>query len=388
MKKRNPDKIRFSIIQLTFWCSWCSFTSFAAMYFQDKGLTESQIGLAISLSTCGGIFGQFFWGFMCDRFRTIKKNFILANILIWLSVMSFLFIKTPFFIIIMMFALGFSQVPQPSILDTWILKKLPDNEEEYGHIRLWASAGYGVFALIFGWVINKFGFRSMFIATSFFIGTTLIFAFRSEDAYDSRNKVRLKESFKILFSNREYLFFIFICFTIGLAFRTTHLLLPLIMNNVKGNSGHLGFAYFIGLMAEIPVLILSKKFAKRFKVLTLIAFSCVLFTVHFIILYLTQSPFMVIVSMVAQGLAFGNYLPVVRLFVYETAPEDLRTSAQTFQDAITSSLTAVIGSAAGGIIIQNYGVGTVLLIGIGLLVFSLSVIIFKIAVLHGNKNFR
>lgn len=386
MKKRNPEKFKFSIIQLTFWCSWCSFTSFAAMYFKHKGLTESQIGFAISLSTAGGILGLFFWGFLCDKFRTIKKNFILANILIWAAVMSFLFLNSPLPIIMMMFILGFSQVPQPSILDTWILKKLPDKEEEYGHIRLWASVGFGIFALIFGWIINKSGFKTMFIATTFFIAITLFFAFRSEDADEGRDKISLKKSFKALFTNRKYLFFILICFIIGLAFRTTHLLLPLIIDSVKGNSGHLGFAYFIGLMAEIPVLIASKKFAKQFKSLTLIAFSGILFLIHFIILYLAQNAFLVIVSMIAQGLAFGNYLPSVRLFVFENAPKELRTSAQTFQDAITSCLTAAIGSAAGGVIIQNYGIRTVLFIGMGLLVLAVSIILLKIVFMCKNRR--
>lgn len=139
-------------------------------------------------------------------------------------------------------------------------------------------------------------------------------------------------------------------------------------------------------MAEIPVLIASKRFAKQFKSLTLIAFSGILFLIHFIILYLAQNAFLVIVSMIAQGLAFGNYLPSVRLFVFENAPKELRTSAQTFQDAITSCLTAAIGSAAGGVIIQNYGIRTVLFIGMGLLVLAVSIILLKIVFMRKNRR--
>ncbi len=385
MRKRDPDKTKFSIIQLTFWCSWCAFTSFAALYFKKRGLSDAQTGLAISLSTLGGILGQFVWGFLCDKFHTIKKNFIAANLLIWAAILSFLFLNSPSWVLILMFILGFAQVPQPSILDTWILKKLPGKEEEYGHIRLWASAGFAVFALSFGWAIRYWGFNIMFITASFFILMTLLVTMSLADAPEKDNHQNsLRKSFKELFNNKRYLFFIMVCFIVGLAFRTVHLLLPLIIDHVKGNSSDLGLAYFVGVITEIPMLLASKKLSKKFEANTLIFFSVLLYIVQFLILIMAGSPLLVFAAMVAQGLAFGNYLPSVRLFVYENAPQTLRTSAQTLADAICSSLTAVIGSAAGGLIIENYGVKTVLIIGLGLL--TLAGIILALDILRKRKR--
>jgi PPP family 3-phenylpropionic acid transporter len=100
--------------------------------------------------------------------------------------------------------------------------------------------------------------------------------------------------------------------------------------------------------------------------------------IQFVLLIIAKNPFMVFIAMFAQGLAFGNYLPSIRLFCYENAPVNLRTSAQTLADAICSSLSGVIGSAAGGIIIENYGVKAVLLIGIGLLVLSFGILLINI----------
>lgn len=379
MKKRNHEKLKFSSIQLTFWCSWCAFTSFAALFFKDKGLSESEIGFALSLSTLGGILGQFVWGLLCDKLRTIKKNFIAANIMILAVILSFLFIRSTIWVLVLMFLLGFAQVPQPSILDTWILKKLPGKEEEYGHIRLWASAGFAVSALTFGFMIRQFGFNIMFIAATFFILLTLFVTTRLADASeDNKTHEGLKKSFKALFTNKRYLFFISVCFIIGLAYRTAHLLLPLIIDHVKGTSWDLGLAYFFGVITEIPMLLASKKLSKKYKSNILILFSVVLYMIQFALLIIAKSPFMVLVAMFAQGLAFGNYLPSIRLFVYENAPENLRTSAQTFADAICSSLSGVIGSAVGGIIIENYSVTAVLMIGMGLLVLALIILLINI----------
>ncbi|HBR02166.1 MAG TPA: hypothetical protein DD738_06120 [Ruminiclostridium sp.] len=376
MKRKKNEKLKFSFIQLTFWCSWCAFTSFAALFFKSIGLSKPEIGFALSLSTLGGILGQFIWGFLCDKLHTIKKNFMVANLIILASILSFLVIRSTLWVWVMMFVLGFAQIPQPSILDTWILKKLPGKEEEYGHIRLWASLGFAVSALIFGLLIRQFGFTVMFIAASFFISITLLVSFRLEDASeDLRSGKNLKKSFKTLFTNRRYIFFIAVCFIIGLAFRTVHLLLPLILDNVKGTSWDLGLAYFFGVITEIPMFLASKKLSKKYRSNILFLLSVLLFILHFVLLILAKSPFMVITAMFAQGLAFGNYLPAIRLFVNENAPDDLRTSAQTFADAICSSLTGVIGSAAGGIIIERHGVNTVLFIGTGLLSLAFCILL-------------
>jgi predicted MFS family arabinose efflux permease len=199
----------------------------------------------------------------------------------------------------------------------------------------------------------------------------------SDAANDECKQESLIKSFKALVSNRRYIFFVIICFIIGLAFRTIRLLLPLIIDSVKGDSGDLGLAYFFGVIMEIPMFLASKKLTKKFKPNILILISVILYLIEFLILIIAASPFMVMVAMIAQGLAFGTYLPSVRLFVYENSPENLRTSAQTLADAIYSSLTAVIGTAAGGIIIEKYGVKAVLFIGIGLLSLALIILIIS-----------
>lgn len=387
MKNGNPEKLKFSLIQLTFWCSWCAFTSFAALYLRKRGLSEGDIGLALSLSTLGGLCGQFFWGYLCDRFNTIKKVFITANIMILAAILSFLFIKPVFLIMAMMFLLGFAQIPQPSILDTWILRKLSQNKTDYGHIRLWASVGFSIFALSFGWAIQHFGFSIMFIAASVFIFITVFLTSRVFDMPDKEySGSNIRTALKKMLSNKKYLFFVMLCFIIGLAFRTIHLLLPLIIDKVNGNPKDLGLAYFLGIIFEIPMLAASKRLSDKLNVYILLLVSVLLYILQFIILLYAKSPLMVIIAMIAQGLAFGNYLPCIRLFVYEASPENLRTSYQTIADAISSSLTAVIGSAAGGVLIEKHGVKTVLIIGICLLLTALIILLLKIITSKWHKK--
>jgi len=374
-------KIRFSLLQFTFWCSWCAFTSFVALYLKTEGLSQSQIGFALSVNTLSGIMGQLVWGFLCDRFGTIRRIFLAANVMIAIVILSFLLFKGTTATLLLMGLLGFAQIPQPSILDTWILKKLPNREKEYGSIRLWASIGFALFALGFGTIINLLGFAVLFIAPTVFIMASLILAWTLEDI-DRRDggagSMRLKSAFKELAANKGFLYFIAVCFTIGLAARTTHLLLPLIIEAVEGTSFHLGLALFITGVAEIPMLLLSKRLSKRFKPQSLVLLSVLCYGVQFALLFHANSLFLVFVAMAFQGLAFGNLLPSVRLFVYKETPESLRTTAQTITDAIYSSLAGVIGSAVGGIIIQKSGLPTLIMVCLGLITIAFLALCLKI----------
>lgn len=373
MRKTQTDypdikalKIKFSILQLAFWCSWCAFTSFAALYFKHEGMSDSQTGFALSLSALFGIPGQAVLGFLCDRCRTVKKIFFSANIIIWVVVLSFLFIRSPIAVMILMSILGFTQVPQPAILDAWILKKMPGREDDYGHIRLWASFGFAASALLFGRLIGYFGFTVMFVSASIFLLITLVVSLSvpdvSADYSRESGRKHIKDEYMEIARNRPFLFLLIIGFIIGLAARTTHILLPLILEKVNGNAANLGTALFLTGIAEIPMLIASKRLLKRFQALSLILISVFLYLGQFTLLYFAQSPTLVFFAMILQGLAFGNYLPSVRLFVNNNAPGNLRTSAQTLTDMITSGLAGMIGSAAGGVIIQNSGTQAVILL--------------------------
>ena len=374
-----PFKIKFSVLEFTFWCSWCAFSSFAALFFRHRGLSEGQIGLALSFSTLAGILGQLFWGTLCDRKDKIKGPFMAANLLIGLTTLAFIPFRHPLIIFCLKALLGFAQVPQPAILDTWVLRSLKDQEKQYGHIRMWASLGFGLFAFLFGRLLEFTGFSALFIASSIFIGLTLFMSSLTGDVprdNSGNKKDGLLKSFKKLIRERRYRFFIGVCFLIGLSARTVHLLLPLLVEKAGGTSRDLGLALFFGIITEIPMLLLSKRLAARFNSRVLIGLSVLLYLGQLGFLLFASSPFFIYVAMVLQGLAFGNYLPSFRLLIYESSPEELRTSAQTLGDSLCSSLTAVIGTAAGGFVIESHGVTPVLIGGLVLLGIALILLFF------------
>lgn len=67
-------------------------------------------------------------------------------------------LPAPFFVLLMV---ALSSAPIPPMLDTAVLKILPDTSR-YGELRIWGAIGFGSFAFATGFVIDSFGVGSNF----------------------------------------------------------------------------------------------------------------------------------------------------------------------------------------------------------------------------------
>ena len=57
--------------------------------------------------------------------------------------------------------LGFIQLPMATIMDTWILKYHHDTPGDYGPIRAWGSFAYAIFVVLYGGMLERYGFFIM-----------------------------------------------------------------------------------------------------------------------------------------------------------------------------------------------------------------------------------
>lgn len=372
--------LKFSFLQFTFWATWCSFFSFAGMYLIHNGYGYSFVGAAISAAICCGIAGQVFWGFLCDRLQSVKKVFILANILMLLVVLTLIHPKSPLQTLISIGFLGFCQMPQPAILDSWILKKNAETPLNYGFIRMWASIGFSCFGWIVGLSIARAGYWVMFAFAGAFVAGTVAVSLLCSDAAGAGENLRLRNmcrSYGRLIKNKAYLLFLIACFLIGLGNQATDNLLPLVVASVGGGSGELGMVIFLSAITELPFFFYSNKIFSRFTQRQCFCFTCCAFAIQYLILALAQSTAMVAAGMLFQGVGFSTLLPNLRAFAYNNSREELRTSALTLTDAVSAGLAGVAASAGGAVIIDLAGVAALFSICI---VFTVSALLLFLKV--------
>ena len=151
-----------SVMQVTYWCSVAALSAFSVGLARDRNLSAALIGVMAALYKLAAVFGQFFWGGLCDKTGGNKKIFAAANGITILASLGFYFFPGNYSMLFFYALLGFVQVPAASVLDTWVITYMTrKGSSSYGPIRSMGSLGYAVFIFFYGMMIAKYGYAVM-----------------------------------------------------------------------------------------------------------------------------------------------------------------------------------------------------------------------------------
>src|SRR5699024_3881359 len=138
--------------------------SFLPLYLQYKGLNGTEIGWVLAVGPLASIFSQPFWGYMSDKYKTIKN--MLLILIFGLLISSVLF---------------FFSTPIGSLSDSLAQRRADDLHVSFGTIRTWGSVGFATSALVVGELLSIIGIQYM-VWPYIGLGTVvLIVIFRLQD---------------------------------------------------------------------------------------------------------------------------------------------------------------------------------------------------------------
>ena len=137
---------QFSLLQAFFFSAWAAFAGFNVYYLREAGFSNTEIGFAMSVMMGMGVLGQTFWGYVCDRFRSVKRVFIFCMVLLATTIALYPFNASIVTVTLSMGLIGFLWMPQQSIIDSWIFASSKELGRNYGFMRAWGSLGYALVA--------------------------------------------------------------------------------------------------------------------------------------------------------------------------------------------------------------------------------------------------
>ncbi len=351
--------VRFSLMQSFYWCSVGAFASFALMFFQEqRGVSASQVGLLTGVFTLCAFCGQFFWGYLCDTWRTNKKVFILTCMLQCI-IGAILYLSKGFASILILYGmLGFVQSPMTAILDTWIMKSFPRSPLALSPIRAAGSLSYAVLMLFYGKMIGTWGYIIMPVSLLMFASASVVTAYPVPDALATHEDSRHNKNVGGKLFTPTFLLLITCIFCCGVA-GTTYTLYPIIITNVGGNTSDLGLALSVSAFSQVPFMILVGRISRIPAKIRLIA-SAVGYVVTLMCFVFSKTPVQIILASLISGISFGVMQPSMREIVYQHSPQQLRTTAQSISDAVHYSLSGLFASFAVGFAWERFGSAVVL----------------------------
>lgn len=152
---------RLFLLYVLFYAGQAIYNTYLNLYLSSVGLSDTQIGMAVSVSTAVLLAAQLGWGILSDRARS--KNGVLMLLYGCMAVASLLFyLNTDFWFLLLAVTL-FSAFINPIVplQDNYTLECLEGSRWDYGQIRMGGTIGYSVTVLFIGLALQD-SYRMIF----------------------------------------------------------------------------------------------------------------------------------------------------------------------------------------------------------------------------------
>lgn len=356
--------IRFSLLEILYWCSIASFTAFAIAYVQDvRAISDGRAGIMIMLMTGSAFVGQFVWGSLCDRLGTHKWMFLAACCLQGPLCFAVFFARSYPLLCLFYGLLGFVQSAMPANIDTWVIKSFPETPTLFGPIRSAGSLAFAVFTLLHGKIIAEAGYFVMLIAVVSFILSGAAVALITPDIRSgSSRQVNTLGGSRTLMRGK-FLTLMVVLLMAGIC-GTMIQFNSLMMNRVGGSVALLGATMFFSAIAQVPFMFFGRYFS-RFPVKARVTAACFLYVVMGILFAFATQPVQILIGSLIWGVGYGIFLPAVREWVFGLSTPETRTTAQGMADAVYMSLGGTVSAGLVGAFADGAGLQFLLLTFVG-----------------------
>ncbi|MNO36174.1 putative 3-phenylpropionic acid transporter [compost metagenome] len=360
------------------------FIPFLPVYLGEQGLNPAQIGFIIGTGGFVTIIAQPLWGMISDKTRTIRK--VLLVLLLCSAVTGYFLFDSSSYVGLILFAmlLYFFLMPIDPLAESLNFRVSEAAGISYGSIRTYGALGYGVMALLTGYVMSYFGSHGMamlFVAISL---TSFIVSWFMPDAPVTGKPVTL-DSLKHFLSNKETLLFLVLIFISSVPARMNDTFLGVYIRELGGSPELVGQSFFIAAMSEIIVFALSFWWLRKGKELIIISIAGAFYFLRFFISAWITDPHWLAYLQILQILTFPVFYSAAIQYLYSIVPEEWRATGQTVLALLFFGVSGILASYAGGALYEAFG-GKALYLTISVMSFIgmlFGLILYRI---YGRKN--
>ncbi len=353
--KLDKQIISLSGVNFFYYASSAILLPYLPLYLQSKGYSASEIGLLMMIGPFISIFAQPFWGYVSDRFNSVRNIvFLLWSLSLLGSLGLFLtkgFGLTLGFILMLYFFL----LPSIPLIDNLVVKSTAQRGMSYGSVRLWGSIGFSGVALISGLLLEELGgvANIPYFYWALWIFPFLLLAF-IKDEKGSGQRITLS-TIGTIFKNKNFLWFMVMVLMISIPHRMNDALLGLYLNKLGATDSMVSWAWAIAACTEIPVFAYINRYIHRYHELTILGLVSVLYTIRWILYTFFSDPWVLIGLQTTHMVTFAVLWIVAVQYVVRLLPEQFGSTGQSILAMVFMGLAGIIGGSVGGWLSEQWG---------------------------------
>ena len=352
-------------------------------YLTKIGYSAMERSILLSLIALIAMLFQWFFGYLSDKLKTVKK--ILLFSFIAYALLSYFFYSNEtklftFHCMTLALSGGFYYLVF-DLSDSWVLESGKKVNQYYSFIRAFGSVGWALGSIITSQLIVFYGYQSVGITMMLLIVISNSILLLIPDAIKEKEHSNLQmRDIKVLLTDKKYILAIITLFTL---FSINVLnMYPMVDKIILlgGGSVEIGYKNIIQALIEVPMFFLGTKLARKLSPYAFIGISAIAFGIQFILLSLTTSVDTIILLCFMQIFTYPFMLMAAKKLIFDLSPSHLKSSGQLFAFSILNSFTAFIIPLISGIITSLFGINASILFGVVLAILTLCLLFILIRV--------
>lgn len=353
-------------------------------YLTSIGYSPVERGVLISSIAIVTIVVQLVFGYLSDKYKTVKKLFI-AIMIIFAAASLVLYTQDSrqFTLHIILVALcgGFSNLGM-GVEDNWVLETNDYTRDLFSVIRAFGSFGWAIGGIVLGYLINNFGYKSLSATVLFFTIVTLGGCFILGDAsksYDDTAQSITKDDIIQLLKNKTYILVVIVLFLLSCVqmFNNYTLIDKIII--LGGTSKEVGITATIKGLAEIPMFFAGPLLLRRYKAKALLVVSSIAYTVQFTLFGLTNTVTGLLLLIFLQVLTNPTLIIASKVLIDELTSDACKSTGQLIAMSIYTGGASLLIPYLSGVLTEWKNINFTLFFAaiLGVMAFLLTFLIKK-----------
>lgn len=367
-------KHQYSVVQALYWMTSCALAGYAAVYLQDRGLSNTLIGVTVGGAACLSMVIQTLAAQVVESISGLTVKKVIQALIVMMAVMFGVLTVIPVpvaGVVILYMGMNTLNYCMPPMLSAMGMEFINRGYYlNFGLSRGLGSISYAVCAAVLGIVIDRFfpgvlGYIYVVLAILLFLAVSAMKDLEAEEPtfqqeIVEREKKPEESIWKTVCKNKTFL-----CLMIGFCLANMNnaaiaTYTVNIIKNLGGSDTVLGFANFVSAASEMPVMLLFGYFMKKGNCIRLLKVSAVFFLIKPLVLVFANALPLVILGLGLQGLSFGLFTPAAVYYVNSTLISEQRVKGQAIFSTITAGAATCGGNVLGGWLQDAFGLQTML----------------------------
>lgn len=373
-EKQDRFPIALFALFFLFYAGQAIYNTYVNLYLSSVGLSGTQIGIIVSVSTVGILCAQLFWGLVSDRTKT--KNSVLRLLYAATAIIALAFYLNSSFLFLAAAVTLFSVFFHPlmPLQDNFALEYLENRRWDYGQVRIGGTIGYCLTVLVIGFFLQD-GYRPIFFMVAVFMTICRLICLKLPKIEGFRTKEN-KSSYWELLKNKPLagLILFNLTFSIGLNFYHNFYAIYFTSDAVGGNSSLVGIMMFASSVSEIPMLMLIHRITEKIGIKKTLVVAGSVTALRWLLLFFLKTPGLIVPVNLLHGIGYTSFSYCIITYIGKTVPKDMRATGQTLNVLIGNVVSRVLFGLVGGFISEYMGADKMMLfssvlIGAGTVIF-------------------